>query len=314
MEYLEFLEQIKGRVQDRVGESARVNVNIIYKNNIHPLEGMTILREDENVSPAIYLQDYYEMFEQGLSMDQIAEEILEYHEMNQKAGRFDVSFYTDFEKVKERIAFRVIHYEKNTELLREVPHRRFLDLALVYYYKLDSELFGSASILVRNIHMEMWGTGEEELYRLAWENTLRLLPCKFMDVVDLIEELSSSGWELDLYQEIPLFVLSNAEKNFGAALIVYPHILEMVGEKLGMDYYVLPSSIHECIIIPMVPGLEAELLHEMVQEMNEEHVEPEEVLGASVYCYRRRTKKLDIVYEDRESERREDQENSSGND
>lgn len=300
MEYLEFLEQIKEKVQDRAGESARVNVNTIYKNNIHPLDGMTILRKDENVSPAIYLQDYYELFEQGVSIDRIAEEILEYHEMNQKAGRFDVSFYGDFEKVQERIAFRLIHYEKNIELLREIPHRRFLDLAVVYYYKLDSELFGSASILVRNTHMEMWGTGEEELYRLAWENTLRLLPCKFMDVVDLIRELARPGRELDLYQEIPLFVLSNEEKNFGAALIVYPHILEMVGEKLGMDYYVLPSSIHECIIIPAVSGLEAEVLHGLVREMNEEHVEPEEVLGASVYCYRRGTKELDMVYEDRE--------------
>ncbi len=302
MEYRRFMEQVTQRVRARAGENARVDVNTIYKNNIRPMDGLTILRLDENVSPAIYLWDYYERYEQGVSMDQIAEEILEYHDRNQRGGRFDVSFYTDFEKVRGRIVFRLIHYGKNQELLREIPHRRFLDLAVIYYYKMESSFFGSASILVKNSHMGMWRTEEETLYRLARENTLRLLPWEFMDIVDLIGELTGTDRELGLYQEIPLFVLSNSEKNYGAALILYPHVLEAVGDQLGTDYFVLPSSIHECIIIPAVYGLEAKLLHEMVEEMNEEHVEPEEVLGASVYRYCRVTKELSMAYEDEEAE------------
>lgn len=302
MEYRRFMEQVTQRVKARAGENARVDVNTIYKNNIRPMDGLTILRLDENVSPAIYLWDYYERYEQGVSMDQIAEEILEYHDKNQRGGRFDVSFYTDFEKVRGRIVFRLIHYGKNQELLREIPHRRFLDLAVIYYYKMESSFFGSASILVKNSHMGMWRTEEETLYRLARENTLRLLPWEFMDIVDLIGELAGTDRELGLYQEIPLFVLSNSEKNYGAALILYPHVLKAVGDQLGTDYFVLPSSIHECIIIPAVYGLEAKLLHEMVEEMNEEHVEPEEVLGASVYRYCRMTKELSMAYEDRGAE------------
>ena len=93
-----------------------------------------------------------------------------------------------------------------------------------------------------------------------------------------------------------MYVLTNTEKSFGASAVLFPAVLKAVREHLQSDYYVLPSSIHECIIIPADENLNPAALHEMVKEINEEHVAPEELLGDSVYFYSQKKQRLEIVY------------------
>ena len=89
-----------------------------------------------------------------------------------------------------------------------------------------------------------------------------------------------------------MYVLTNSLRNYGAACLFYPHVLEMVGEMLKEDYYVLPSSVHEVIIVPESKALDADEMSEMVVEINETQVEPEEVLSDHAYFYQRDSKKL----------------------
>lgn len=113
-------------------------------------------------------------------------------------------------------------------------------------------------------------------------NTPRLLPYELTDILELIRQISNVDSGM-LRQDPPMYVLTNTEKSFGASAILFPAILQAVRARLQSDYYVLPSSIHECIIIPSDEQLDPEALHEMVKEINEEHVAPEELLGDSVY-------------------------------
>ncbi len=295
--YPEFVAQVCRGIEERAQEGVRVDVNRILKNNLDPVDGLTILHDGENVAQAIWLGPLYRRHEYGVPADRIAEEIWEYHEQSSRPGRCDLSFYTDFAQVRDRIVCKLIHRGMNEALLGEVPHREFLDLAVVYYYKVEDPRFGNASILVKKDHLKLWQTDAGTLDAFAVKNTPRLLPCVFTDIVEMMEQMGEGDTELCLSQEIPMFVLTNQEKTFGAATLLFPEVLEQVESRLHGDFFILPSSIHECIVIPALEGIKPSSLHEMVQEINQEHVVREEQLGSSVYVYRHRDRKVSIAYQ-----------------
>ena len=298
MEYQEFIGLIRQNVQNAAGKEAKVSVSHILKNNSPCVDGLTILRKGDNVSPAIWLRPFFSQYQYGVSIDQITEEILEYHARTEKPTRYDMTFYTNFEMVKDHIACKLIHAGMNQALLQEVPHRYFLDLAVVYYYKMDDSTFGSASILVKKDHLKIWKITEKELDQIALENMPELLETEFISLAGLIHEMTGCAEQL-FQQAVPMYVLTNREKYFGAAKILLPSVCRQIAEKLQNDYYILPSSIHECIIVPVLEGLTAQSLHEMVKEINEEHVAEEEVLSDSVYLYTRSVELLTLAWDGR---------------
>ncbi len=302
MEYCSFLEHVRETVQKRRGENSRVWIAPALKNNQECMDMLTILDGDANVAPAIYMEPYYQQYLAGETIEKISERILQYHSTHAKETNYDISFYRDFEKVRDRIVCRLVNYEKNQELLKRVPHRRFLDLAVIYYYLLDDDTFGKAEILVKNEHMQAWDSDPEELDDVAVSNTARLLPYECIFIADLLRE--AAGMEFiqeDMPEEVPqvsMYVLTNTARNFGAAVILYDTVLEALSEQFGNDFYLLPSSVHECMLIPLEDHLDAKMLRQMVCEINEECVAEDEVLGDSVYLYSRRERALSIIEPD----------------
>lgn len=295
MEYQEFVSVIREKVQIAAGKEANVSVSHILKNNIPSVDGLTILRKGENISPAIWLRPFFGQYQYGISIDKIAEEILEYHARAERPTACDVSFYTDYEQVKKQIACKLVHAGMNEAMLREVPHRYFLDLAVVYYYKMEHPSFGNASILIKNDHLAIWNITPDELDRDAMRNMPDLLPFEFVSLADLIDELTGRSAEYLFQQSVPMYVLTNCEKYFGAAVLLQESVRKEIGQKLRSDYYILPSSIHECIVMPILDELDPQLLHEMVKEINQEHVAEEEILSDSVYRYSRSEDLLTIA-------------------
>ena len=168
-----------------------------------------------------------------------------------------------------------------------MPHREFHDLAVVYYCKMEHELLGKGSIMVDNEHLKIWGVTEDEIDRLARENTVRLLPYQIYNMETLLKETFGIDAKGEMSQELPMYVLTNTEKYLGAVNIIYDSILDAVAKQLEDDYFVLPSSIHECIIIPALKDIRETELHRMVRDINRECVADEEVLGDTVYRYDR---------------------------
>lgn len=299
LNYEEFLQEMEKRVRMRVGKEVRVCIFPVRKNNSIVLDGLTILEQDHNLAPVIYLNTYYQDYLAGVTEEQIADRIVScFHQQNTRK-RIDVSFYTDPLQVKERIVCRLINYEKNRRLLEEIPYRMFLNLAVVYYYLLECGEIGPAVILVRNEHMRMWEMNEAMLHAIAEENTRKLLPCDFMSMGDMMnsmmtqEELQSLGLDLsEDEQPFQMYVLTNQSKSFGAIWMTDENVLEEIGNRLMQDYYILPSSVHECMVVPVKNGMDEKQLQEMVREINETQVDPEEVLGDTVYRYSRQRRKL----------------------
>lgn len=297
MNYEEFLQEMERLVRKQAGEEVRICIFPIRKNNSIVLDGLALFERENNLAPVIYLNSYYQDYLAGEAAEHIAERILDRYRQQNIRGRMDISFYTDPGQVKKRIVCRLISYEKNRGLLEEIPYRMFLNLAVVYYYLLECGEIGPAAILIRNEHMRMWGMNERSLYDAAQENTKKLLPCDFMSMGDVMrsmmnqEEIRKLGLEEEK-QPFRLYVLSNQTKSFGAVWMTDGEVLERIGERLKQDFYILPSSVHECMVVPVQEGIDERQLQEMVKEINETQVDPEEVLGDTIYRYSRENRRL----------------------
>lgn len=295
MEYREFIEKMEQTVQRKAGAQVKVMVSRALKTNRNPIDQISLLAEGMNISPAIPLDVYYDQYCCGKSLDLLADSILSLYEKSDQKGSADVSFYSDFEKVKLQIACKLIGRKQNEELLRQVPHRRFHDLAIVYYCRTEHAVLGKGSILIRNDHLKMWGKDAQCIHEAAYFNTLRILPYRLCDVAEVLEESFGYSSKAADQHHVQMYVLTNSEKYWGAATIIYGTVLEEIAEKTGRDYFVLPSSIHECMIVPAANNIKKEDLHQMVREINGSCVAKEDILGDSIYYYSVEKKELELV-------------------
>lgn len=310
MEFKEFNKQVVQALEQFLGKGAIVSVRDIYKNNGILLHGLTIMDGQSNLWPTIYLDDLYQEHLKGTALGSIIKEILHIYENSRVKGKVSMDFFRDYEQTRRKIFCKIINYEKNVEMLREVPFRRYEDLAVVCYYAYVSELVGNGSITIRREHLETWQIDEKQLFQEAMENTRRELPYQWYNMNAMVRELCKEETceEEDieecadlLWEEIfpgkkasPMYVVTNHNKYFGAICMIYEDMLEEMGERIGSDYVILPSSIHEVILVA-AGHMSAEKLRAMVREVNELHVDPQEVLSDNVYYYNRSLRRLSLL-------------------
>ena len=284
MEFTNFTPLVQREVEKRAGENYRVKLNDVMKNNGVVLRGITLMQDDSNISPTIYLNPYYDAYENGdTTLGTVIDEVIDTYERNKINRSIDMKFFLNYETVRSRIIFKLINTEKNRELLRDVPYIPFHDLSIVFQCLVSEERFGNASILIHNVHLQLWKVNARELYECALENTPLLQGYEEMKALGGIDDEEIE----DMQQEVPMYVLSNKSRINGASCILYKDILKDFAMVVDKDLYVLPSSIHEVILLPSDGTQESEQLKEMVREINQSQVEKEEVLSDSVYYYRR---------------------------
>jgi len=295
MTYQEFKTNIIHTISNRLGSDYRVSLQDIIKNNDTHLDGLTILSTGSNISPTIYLNYYYDQYLAGKSLSIIYDDILLSYRQNAPKENIDISFFTDFTKVKNHIIFKLVNYDRNQELLSKVPHVRYLDLAVVFNCFINSTEDGYATILIHHQHLSYWNISTEDLYALAIKNTPHLLHYQLQNMTDVIIDLFCNDHiELskDLLPVFPMYVLSNTTKLNGSGCILYEDLLSEIAQKLDSDFYILPSSIHEVLLIPVASASSYEDLSSMVHEINATQLAREEVLSDRVYFYSRHLGKV----------------------
>ena len=271
-------------------------VSRVLKNNGTERDTMTIQWEGDNLAPVIYLDSFYEEARQGKPITEIAGEIVETCARHRRSGYLDPEFFENYEKAKGRIACRLVNYSRNKKNLEDLPFTRFLDLAVVYYYLVEDKIFEHATILIHNNHMKSWGVCTEELHEIAMKNTSRLLPPDFFSMSDMFGMLSVNRAECaEAVDSCPLYVLTNKEKCYGAAALLDQNVLKDIYCLLNEEYYVIPSSLHECIIVPASSGIEGKDMQHMVYEINRSELEPEDILSDSVYRFYKSDEKLHLT-------------------
>lgn len=301
MEYKKFVCMVEEKLNLKLEGGMKASKYSVVKNNGMEKTGMILESDEYNIAPAIYLEEFFEQYQKGMSIDRIVNEILEFYEKVKVEEDYDVSQLSLYENVKKKVAFKLVNTEKNQQMLKEVPHIPLLDLSIVFYILVDVDEKGSATIQIRNEHIENWNVNVEQLYKDAKLNVKCLIPARLMCMQHVIEKLCdiSKGEEKDLLKaKFPpenkafMYILTNSIHQFGAAVLAYPNILEMASRIIGEDFYLLPSSIHEVILIPKSKSPDLKDLNEMINEVNETQVQEEEVLSDHAYYYEKNTHTL----------------------
>lgn len=248
MDLDEFKEKVKDNIKSYLPmqyEKANVSLQSVVKNNDVQLTGLMIRLEENNIAPFIYLDHYYEQYQNGMELPDIMKDIAELRVSSEQSVKLDISRITDFNQVKDNIICKLINGDMNEEYLADKPYTQIEDMAVIYVIDLGSGAEGHD------------GVPEED---------------------PLAEILSAED-------EIPMYVLSNAEKLNGAASVLDKDTMETISEMLGGDFVVIPSSIHEVIILPMDDNVDKDELEGIIREVNTGQVAPEERLSYHAYQY-----------------------------
>ena len=311
-------DEFKGSMQDQIKdflpekyEDADVQIREVLKNNDTILDGLTVVGTDSNISPTIYLNDFFDDYENGRPVEDILQKIADIYVNSDQNINFDNSLVTDFENVKDKIVCKVVNKDANEHMLENLPHRDMEDLAVIYQIALGGDGDGIATVNISDQLLERYGINKEELHDIAVQNTAELRPATFRSMQEVImemmgaSELADMGMDADMDMSggMPMYVLTNEDKMHGAAAMLYPNLMDEIAEKVGGDFFVLPSSIHELLIIPKDSGAERGELENMVQEVNATQVAPDEVLSDHVYEYD--TKEHELFRSDKAEERQE---------
>ena len=291
MEYKEFVEYIKMNAGYIAGEGGNITINHVIKNNGCEMDGLVIMEKGKDIAPTIYLDSFYELYTNGENIKNIIRQIEVIYEQNKNNVTFDVNILKHFDTIKDKIVYKVVNYRSNEKLLEQVPHKRILDLAVVFYCLLDNEYGRSATALIYNNNLKNWNVTIDDVYKAALKNTPDLLHSKISSMAALFEKcgVNVDGEEVDLKDYVPsdMYVLTNESKLNGAACILYENVLYDFAQKLGADLYILPSSVHAVILLPKLSMFEKDELVNMVKEVNTEGVAADEVLSDHVYEYNR---------------------------
>ena len=294
MEFHIFVEKVVATLKESLGEAYEIQVTEVVKNNNIHLTGVVITKRPANVSPTIYLNQYYQKYQEEGNFQQTVGEMMALYEQQAKELQLDMSFFTDFTQVKERLYHKLVHYEKNKKMLENVPHIRWNDLAVVFYYAMEQDVVGRATITIRKEHLAIWKQEEGMLFAIAQENMRRDMPELLVPMKELLEEMT--GVELEKQYDVPMYVLTNKEKIFGASVLLYSEKLQELAEKTGKNLLILPSSVHEVLLMPDEEDREYGFYRQMVEEVNTTQVDPEEVLSYSLYCYDRQKKEIKEIF------------------
>lgn len=318
MGILEFVNKVERALVDYYGESAEIKMQSVYKNNGLLLHGICVLKKGKNIAPTIYLNQFYDAYQEGECLGEIVRKVIQIIEENQVSKSLNVNFFLDYKKVKKRLVLRLINLEENKELLKEVPYRKFMDLAVVCHCVIVTREIGSGAILIQRQHMEAWNIDEETLFRDAFWASPRVEPYQIMKMGEMLKSILAEKMieEADIKDkddeeargmlddrleqmenevdkmDIPMYVLTNYKRYYGAACIAYPQVVERIADMLQDDYYIIPSSVHEILFISKKDCIDSDRLNRIIEDVNWSQVAEEDWLSNHTYLYSRKEKTL----------------------
>ena len=303
MEFNQFVDEVKGRIKQFLPieyEDAQVRIEEVKKLNENYL-GITVLKENQVIAPTFNLNQLYKMYQSDpeVSMGSILRSITEL--VLDVPEQFNPKSITEYENAKKKLFIRVSSAEKNEEMLQNVPHQMREDLAITYHLAIRIDDIGVGSTTITNDILKRYGISEEQLHADAMENSPNVRPIHVMVMGSMIEQLMGMGPETILKDESvqniaevisngmgsenPMFIVTNSQTVDGAGVIFYSEVMDQIGEGFQGDFFILPSSTHETLVIPDNGAFDYRVLEDMVQTINENEVAPEERLSDHVYHY-----------------------------
>ena len=304
----EFIEALVREIKSIVGEEYDVKNNQVTKNNGIILEGIAILKKGEVTAPNIYIDSCYEEYRMGKPVNSIAHDVVR---QNNSIDRIDVNTndFLNYENVKDKIICRVVNYEKNMEELQNCPYILYCDMAITFRILHSKDEKGLATSLIHNRELEIWDVDKAELMKVAISNTQREFPHTIHSLTSVIRDSFGGSLPRELQEEFDkdmeliesvsntprLYVLSNDSGMNGATSILYDGLLKEVADKYKTNLYILPSSLHQVMLVPENDSCDVDFLKSMVIDANTTAVGEIDFLSNNIYYYDRETDNVTIV-------------------
>lgn len=291
--------------------NAKVDVCSVHKTNL--VATIVVIREEGcNIAPNVRIDALYDRYmSEQITIEEAIEHVSEQHEAGKdflpSVLKMGIEDLTDFESVKHKVVSCVINTERNVELLRKVVHFPFRDLSVVFRVLLGETEDGWCSAVVTKELMQEWNLSECELLKVAQGNSkyelvnVNDLTVNRMEYI-LENERLSEDERLDLENTIaqlretnnPLYAVT-CDFGYGAAMLLNNDVLQTCALVLNCDdFYILPSSIHECLVISKEHALSSCELSQIVREANATLIESD-FLSDSVYEYNSLLGEVEIV-------------------
>lgn len=287
----QFIEDLKERLYEK-GIEAKFEVHEVNKLN-ESYEAITVLPEGSNVGVNVNIDVFYEAMNSRVSYDEVVEKATDVviKGINERPS-IDIESLTDYSQMKDKLVMEVVSAETNRDLLSNVPHQDMEDMAVVYRFIVDSGEDGRATVLVTNQILETMGVTPEQLHNDALENAPQLKPVEIKGITEVlaemmgvsVDELAGMGMPGATSSE-QMYVATVPDKIHGAGVLAYQNFMDQAAERAGGDFFILPSSIHEILIVPDNGTMNLKDLEAMVREVNATQVSPADKLTDNVYHY-----------------------------
>lgn len=295
LSYQEFKDTIRTHILEYMPneQDSSVIINEVKKNNGITLDGLMVRKPEETISPTVYLERYYEDYKNGMSVENCMHKIaVTIDNAKEQAHVFDVERLLNYEEMKSNIYISVVNYQNNQELLSQVPYEHKGDLAVVVRALASQTPNENASFLIKSDMLKHYGISQEQLLADAYANSPELMPSDFMSMQDVLQEMMCENVEDIMPEDVPMYVLTNNCKNGGASTMFYPGVMDMIHDKIG-DFTIIPSSIHEVIIVPSDTAIaESKVLEAMIGDVNATCVDAREFLANKPLTYDSVTKEI----------------------
>lgn len=267
------------------GAGFEVDYISVWKNN-RKIDGYVLKSKYYNCVPTIYYDDNWYQKSDEEVVDYLKQSVEKY------SCQLDVTHFLSKDYILSHILPRVVASHNKDDLQKqEIVYTRFLDMCVVFYIPLDSFCGddGIGSFQMTNRIMEQIGITLNEMYNASVHNLEAQIELKNMSEVlgYMMDEEEAEKFDLGY---CPMWVCTNKSKIYGAATMLCPSVLCELKKKIGEQYVILPSSIHEIIAIPYDDTTDqAKEYASMVREINNTQVRIEDRLTDSVYIVRNQT-------------------------
>ena len=270
----EFADRVTADLTEKFPEH-KFEVRKVERLQSSPYTGLTVTKRDGNAGAIVKLDDYYERLKEGESYADLLDDISGFiGRETERAEMFGLEDFASYESVKNKLELQLVPTDPNREVLSAAPHREILDMSLVCRIGFSDE----ATALVKWGLLDIWKVSEEQVFEDALGNSG--VP-KIRSMTEMMEELTG----MKLEEKVNLWVAMNGAKRFGASVLAHPDFFETASGILGRDFFILPSSIHELLLVPDTGEMNADDLREMVTSINASEVDESDRLTDEVYHY-----------------------------
>lgn len=297
MNFTNFVDRVQAEVEKKIGTDYHVDILEFQENNGIASTGLYVRKGLNGIAPVIHMDSYFVQSQNGMAMDNIVSDIINTVQGDTMGQSLSMEDILNFSQMKERIILRLINTEANRQMLDNVPHRVWMDISVVYYLLLGRDTGGQMTTLISNEIIHEWGVKAEDLYDVAHENMKQLFPVEIKPMSEVMAEILEETFGEDSDREwieplvgsdvIPMYVLGNGTGLYGAGGILPGLGMEDFANELETDLIVLPSSVHEVILVPAKEGMDLDGMAMVVKSINQTQVLIHDRLSDSLYYFKR---------------------------